>query len=58
MLFRSSDEEARAAEADSPEGERFRQRLADYSKFLREIGQEQAEGAVKHTLAKMRAELL
>ncbi len=56
--FDISDEEAREAEADSPEGERFRQKLAEYSKFLREIGQEQAEGAVRHTLSKMRAKLV
>lgn len=52
--FDVSDEEAREAEADSPEGERFRKRLAEYSEFLRGIGQEQAQGAVMHTLARMR----
>jgi SET domain-containing protein len=55
--FDVSDEEARQAEADSPEGERFRKKLAEYSSFLREIGQEQAEGNVLHTLAKMREQL-
>jgi SET domain-containing protein len=56
--FDISDDEAREAETDSPEGERFRQKLAEYSKFLREIGQEQAEGAVRHTISKMRAQLI
>jgi SET domain-containing protein len=56
--FDVSDEEARHAQADSPEGERFRKKLADYSEFLRSIGQEQAEGNVLHTLAKMREKLL
>ena len=53
-----SDEEARNAEADSPEGERFRRKLADYFEFLRQIGQEQAKGNVMHTLTKMREQLL
>jgi SET domain-containing protein len=53
--FDVSDEEAREAEADSPEGERFRKKLADYLEFLRAIGQEQAYGNVMHTLSKMRS---
>lgn len=56
--FDVSDEEARHAEADTLEGERFRKKLADYFEFLRQIGQEQAKGNVLHTLAKMRARLL
>ncbi len=52
--FDVSDEEARNAEADTPEGERFRKKLADYFEFLRQIGQEQAKGNVMHTLSKMR----
>jgi len=56
--FDITDEEARNAEADTPEGERFRQKLADYFEFLRQIGQEQAKGNVMHTLSKMREQLL
>jgi hypothetical protein len=56
--FDVSDEEAREAEADSPEGERFRKKLADYVKFLGEIGQEQVEGNIRHMLAKLREQLL
>jgi uncharacterized protein len=58
MNFDVSDEEARNAEADTPEGERFRQKLADHFAFLRQIGQEQAKGAILHTLNKMRTGLL
>jgi histone-lysine N-methyltransferase ASH1L len=57
MNFDISDEEARHAEAVNPEGERFRKKLDDYVAFLREIGQEQAKGAVMHTLTKMREQL-
>jgi SET domain-containing protein len=56
--FDVSDEEAKHAEADTPEGERFRKKLDDYVAFLRQIGQEQARGAVMHTLKKMREQLL
>ena len=56
--FDISDEEARNAEADTPEGERFRKKLEEYWEFLREIGQEQAKGNVMHTLSKMRERLL
>jgi SET domain-containing protein len=55
--FDVSDEEARHSEADTPEGERFRKKLADYFEFLRAIGQEQAQGNVLHTLNKLRAQL-
>jgi SET domain-containing protein len=55
--FDVTDEEARNAEADTPEGERFRKKLADYFEFLRQIGQEQAKGNVLHTLSQMRANL-
>lgn len=48
--FDVSDEEARNAEADTIEGERFRKKLADYFEFLRRIGQEQAKGNVLHAL--------
>lgn len=53
--FDVSDEEAKNAEADTPEGQRFRQKLDDYFEFLRDIGQEQAKGNVLHTLGKMRS---
>lgn len=53
--FDVSDEEARNAEADTPEGERFRKKLDDYFEFLRQIGQEHAKGNVIHTLSKLRA---
>lgn len=56
--FDISDDEAREAEADSEEGERFRKKLDDYWAFLREIDQEQAKGNVLHTLGKMRERLL
>jgi hypothetical protein len=56
--FDISDEEARSAEADTPEGERFRKKLASYFEFLREIGQEQAQGNVMHTLNSMRGRAL
>ena len=52
--FDVSDEEARNAEADTPEGERFRKKLANYFEFLCQIGQDQAKGNVMHTLTKMR----
>lgn len=52
--FDISDAEARNSEADTPEGERFRKKLADYFEFLRQIGQEQAKGNVMHTLSQMR----
>jgi SET domain-containing protein len=55
--FDLTDEEARNSQADTPEGERFRKKLDDYFEFLREIGQEQAQGNVMHTLNKMRASL-
>lgn len=55
--FDLSDEEARHAEADSPQGERFREKLAGHAEFLREIGQEQALGNIMHTLRKMREQL-
>lgn len=55
--FDVSDDEARNAEADTPEGERFRKKLDDYFEFLRQIGQDQAKGNVMHTLTKLRAEL-
>lgn len=52
--FDVSDEEARNFEADTPQGEQFRQKLNGYFEFLRQIGQEQAMGNVMHTLTKMR----
>ena len=52
--FDLKNEEAREADADSPEGERFRKRLAEYFEFLGQIGQDQARGNVMHTLTKMR----
>jgi SET domain-containing protein len=56
--FDVSDDEARNAQSDTPEGERFRKKLADHFEFLRQIGQEQAIGNVEHTLGRMRSELL
>jgi hypothetical protein len=55
--FDITDDEALNAAADTPAGARFRAKLADYSNFLRQIGQEQAEGNVRHTLAKMQEKL-
>jgi SET domain-containing protein len=52
--FDVSDDEARSAEADTPEGERFRKKLDDYFAFLKQIGHEQVKGNVMHTLTKMR----
>jgi SET domain-containing protein len=56
--FDISDEEARNAEAATPEGERFRKKLDEYWEFLQRIGQEQAKGSVLHALAKMRERML
>jgi SET domain-containing protein len=52
--FDISDAEARSR-ADTPEGERFRKRLDEHFAFLREIGQEQAQGNVMHVLDKIRS---
>ena len=52
--FDISDAEAKNAEADTRDGERFREKLAAYFEFLHQIGQEQAKGNVLHTLSKMR----
>jgi SET domain-containing protein len=56
--FDVSYQEARNADADTPEGERFRQKLEDYYNFLREIGHEQVKGNVMHALSKMRGGVL
>lgn len=56
--FDVSDAEARHAHSDTPEGERFRKKLNDYFEFLRDIGQEQAQGNVLHLLNKLRTGLL
>ena len=56
--FDISDQEARTYESETPEGERFRQKLNDYFEFLRRIGQEQAQGNVTQLLNKMRTRLV
>jgi SET domain-containing protein len=58
MNFDISDQEAHSAEANTPEGERFRQKLADYFEFLEQIGQDQVKGNVLQTLKKLQGRVL
>jgi SET domain-containing protein len=52
--FDINDEEAAHAGADTPLGEAFRKRLAEYTDFLLSIGQEQVLGTIESTLEEMK----
>jgi uncharacterized protein len=56
--FDISDEDAECAHGNTPAGDAFRQRLADYEVFLRSIGQEQVQETILNTLAEMKARVL
>jgi SET domain-containing protein len=53
--FDVSDEDAANAEAETPAGEAFRKRLAEYRAFLESIGQEHVLGTIADKLARLRS---
>jgi SET domain-containing protein len=52
--FDVSDDEALHADADTPAGDAFRRRLADYESFLRSIGQDHVLGTIMDRIARMK----
>ena len=53
--FDLTDEDAEHADRDTPTGARFRERLEEYGKFLRSIGQEHVQGTIADTLEAMKS---
>lgn len=53
--FDVTDGDATNAEAETPAGEAFRQRLAEYRAFLESIGQEHVLGTIADMLARLRS---